>query len=113
MYVVLKALIIAILIVPVGTALAAELTPSEQAPAPPPLPEGDVPEAVPEVRIVRTPRGVISEYRHGGRLYMVRIEPRVGAPYYLIDSNGDGQLDSRRHAVDNIQPPQWVIFSWN
>lgn len=103
----------AMMIGPTGGLSAAELTEAEKAPAPPPLPEGDVPDAVPEVRIVRTPRGTVSEYRLGGKLYMVRVEPRIGKPYYLLDTDGDGRMDSRRAVTDNPTPPQWVLFSWN
>lgn len=36
---------------------------------------------------------VITEYRVGGSLRMVRIQPSRGPVYYLVDDNGDGTID--------------------
>ena len=66
----------------------------------------------PEVTIIETTRGTIQEYRAGGRLYMVKITPRRGRPYYLIDTDGDGFMDMRHHDPTDITIPQWRIFSW-
>ena len=67
----------------------------------------------PEVTIIRREKEVVEEYRINGNLYMVKITPVVGKPYYLIDSDGDGRLESRRTGIyDDGQVPQWVLFSW-
>ncbi len=79
-------------------------------PPPPPMQSGESIE--PEIRIVETERGVIHQYRLEGRVYMVKIIPAAGEPYYLIDTNGDGELDSQAGDIKNISVPQWVIFSW-
>ncbi|MCU0937282.1 MAG: DUF2782 domain-containing protein [Gammaproteobacteria bacterium] len=81
----------------------------------PPLPEqvqsGEPLE--PEVRIIRRDQEVIEEYRQGGRLYMVRVVPRGAPPYYLVDSDGDGRLDTRWvEAAPGVLIPSWVLFSW-
>lgn len=82
--------------------------------APPVLPPASLTgEAIePEITIIETEREIIQEYRIRGRLYMVRIDPLVGRPYYLIDSNGDGVLDVRDDRPWNMAVPQWLLFSW-
>ncbi len=87
----------------------------EATPEPPELPpqveSGEVLE--PEVTIIEDDRGTVKRYSVNGRVYMEEITPEVGPPYYLLDSDGDGEMDVRqrdnptRHAV-----PQWVLFSW-
>lgn len=81
---------------------------------PPTLPVDTVTgEAIePEVTIIETDKGTIYEYRAGGRMYMVKIVPTKGPPYYLLDTDGDGQLDAQRNDVGDISIPQWVLYSW-
>jgi hypothetical protein len=80
---------------------------------PPPLP-GAVPEDMePEVTIRRQGDGQIEEYRINGQLYMVKVVPAKGPPYYLMDTNGDGELESRRGELDpRLLVPNWAIFRW-
>jgi len=66
----------------------------------------------PEVTIIETDEEVIYEYRVKGRVYMVKIQPIVGPPYYLLDTNGDGTLDVQESHEPNIALPQWLLFSW-
>ena len=66
----------------------------------------------PEVTIIETSRGTIQEFRAGGRLYMVKITPKRGFPYYLVDTDGDGIMDMRHQDPTDISIPQWRIFSW-
>ncbi len=71
--------------------------------------------APPEEAIVIQPqsREMVEEYRINGRLFMIKIQPRKGPPYYLIDSDGDGVLDSRQDDLDpNMPVPSWVILRW-
>ena len=87
-----------------------------EAPMPPELPEpiesGDVIE--PEVTIVRTEKETIEEYRVNGHLYMVKITPAVGPAYYLIDRDGDGQMEGKMSDIYNTPyVPQWVLFTWD
>ena len=56
----------------------------------------------------------MEEYRINGRLYMVQVKPDVGPSYYLVDQDGDGQLESRMDDVYNATAvPNWIIFSWD
>ena len=87
----------------------------EDIPEPPVLPDPvESGEAIePEVTIIRKKDATIEEYRINGNLYMVKVTPVVGKPYYLVDRNGDGRMESRVNDIYNdIVVPQWVLFSW-
>ena len=79
---------------------------------PPAMPEqAGMPE--PEVVITPLEGERVKEYRINGMLYMIEINPAKGPPYYLLDSDGDGVLETRRHNVEtDVSVPRWVIFRW-
>lgn len=54
---------------------------------------------------------VIEEYRIAGQLTVVKITPRRGPTYYLVDSNGDGKLDSSK-GEGPISPVQYKLLEW-
>lgn len=87
----------------------------EAVPKPPPLPEpvqsGEVLE--PEITIIQKEEVTVEEYRINGILYMVKVTPSVGLPYYLIDQDGDGVMETQMDGIyaDPVVP-QWVLFSW-
>lgn len=56
----------------------------------------------------------IEEYRMNGRLYMVKVTPKGGIPFYYIDTDGDGQLelDESQRALEPVQPVYWKIKEW-
>lgn len=91
-------------------------TPSGLQPLPdvPPPPPGINLDAGPDVeeRIVIRPEGPAVEYRSGGKLYMVKITPKIGAPYYLVDQNGDGTFAKQDGPAPGIRPPQWIIHQF-
>jgi len=67
----------------------------------------------PKVTIHEDDRGVIEEYRLNGALYMIKITPEIGKPYFLVDADGDGELESRRNELDpDVMIPSWMIFRW-
>ncbi|MBI2800778.1 MAG: DUF2782 domain-containing protein [Gammaproteobacteria bacterium] len=84
----------------------------EAAPASPPSIE-DGQSLEPDVTIVQRKDATIEEYRMNGRLYMIKVVPIVGKPYYLMDRDGDGLMESKISDLykDPIVP-QWVILSW-
>jgi hypothetical protein len=69
-------------------------------------------ELQPEVTIVHRGKEIIEEYRVGGQLYMIKITPSNGVPYYLMDTDGDGSLETRRNDLENPSVVQWRIFTW-
>lgn len=66
----------------------------------------------PEVRIIRKKEAVIEEYRVNGRLRFVKITPSVGKPYYMVDTNGDGVLETREDDLANPPINQWILLEW-
>lgn len=72
----------------------------------------DQPEAEPQVTIVQKGADRVEEYRLNGQLYMVKITPKKGPPYYLIDVDGDGNLETRRNDLMPGSVPTWVLFRW-
>ena len=92
---------------------AAPQQPAGLQPLPPPPPlnaEESVEE--PQITITKNTEWSVEEYRVGGRLYMIKIIPQVGPPYYLLDDQGDGKF-SRRESLDSgVRPPRWVIHKF-
>ena len=92
----------------------AEETALEPLPDTAPPPTGiSTDELEPEVNIIKRDDAVVQEYRMNGQLYMVKVVPVRGLPYYLIDSDGDGSLDSRHRQMDpGLVVPRWMIYRW-
>ncbi len=111
----MRARMLALLCASLATPVLARAAPPQAVPIePPPIPapvqSGE--ELEPEVTIIETARGKVEEYRVAGRLYMVKVTPSVGPPYYFFDTNGDGQLDARSNDPRNLSINQWVLFRW-
>ena len=92
-----------------GTVIDVPPPPAMTAPAE--IDEDD--ELEPEVTIIQRRDATHEEYRLNGLLYMVKITPAIGLPYYYLDRDGDGLMETRMndHAWE-VKIPQWVIFSW-
>lgn len=126
---IVSALIVGSICVQLGVASAAPeglVEVPEAAPAPPaPIEDGtpiEEPQSIqndadqelePDVTIVQRKDATIEEYRLNGRLYMVKVMPVIGKPYYLMDQDGDGLMESKISDLYNDPVvPQWVILSW-
>jgi hypothetical protein len=74
---------------------------------PPPPPSLDEP-LEPQVTIIKRGEDKVEEYRMNGKLYMLKVTPPHGVPYYMVDNAGDGHF--MRHNLDSgIRVPMWVI----
>ena len=71
---------------------------------PPPLQDGESIE--PEITIIQ------EEYRANGQLYMIKITPDIGPSYYLMDTDGDGSLETTKHNLANPEVPNWILLEW-
>lgn len=102
-----------VLLMAVAAPLAAQQPPGlEPLPEPPPIPEGAAGDALePEVTILKRGEDTVEEFRIKGRLYMVKVTPPHGVPFYLVDQNGDGVL-LRQDVLPALSVPMWVIKSW-
>lgn len=65
----------------------------------------------PEVIIREEKNQTIEEYRINGQLYAIKVIPKKGKPYYLVDSDGNGELDLRQER-GKLVVPKWLLFSW-
>ena len=85
---------------------------TEDAPIPPKLPQEQI---EPTVTIREEEERLIEEYRMNGQVYMVKITPKGGIPYYYIDTDGDGrlELDMDKQALNPVQPVYWKIAEWD
>jgi hypothetical protein len=96
-----------------GAAFAADAPrPDLQPLPPPPAMDSSAQDAdlEPQVTITEKKDVVIEEFRVGGKLFKIKVTPKIGKPYYLIDERGDGHF-SRQDGPDasGLRPPQWVI----
>ena len=89
----------------------ATLQPIPEPPAPPPGYELD-PALEPQVTILKRGTDTVEEFRLGGKLYMIKVTPAHGKPYYMIDHKGDGTFVRQDNYDSGVRPPMWVIHSW-
>jgi len=66
-----------------------------------------------EVTITKSKDRVIETYKINGRIVQVKITPKNGYPYYLIDTDGDGTFDVRSSdAWKRTTVNTWKIYQW-
>jgi hypothetical protein len=87
------------------------LQPVPEPPPPPPGMELD-PALEPQVTILKRGIDTVEEYRIGGRLYMIKVIPPTGKPYFLIDQRGDGTFTRQESFDFGLRVPMWVIHSF-
>jgi uncharacterized protein DUF2782 len=100
---------------PVAAQAPAKPVALEPVPEPPPPPAGYEldPALEPQVTIIKRGTDTVEEFRLGGKLYMIKVTPAHGVPYYLIDREGDGKFTrDDTFTGNNIRPPMWVIFTF-
>ncbi len=103
-----------ILLFAVALPVFAEDTPKDLQPIPDPgpPPQAEDQSLEPQVTIIKRGTDTVEEYRINGKLYMMKVTPKSGIPYYLVDETGGGNLIRRDSLDTGIRPPMWVIHSW-
>lgn len=106
-----KLALLALLALPVLAAAqtAASAPAGTEVPPPPTVSSNQTAGPEPEVRIIQKGQDKIEEYRLNGKLYMVKVTPSIGIPYYLMDEDGSGnlrQIDPNRRIII----PRWVLI---
>jgi hypothetical protein len=102
-------------LLPLLLALSLQAEPAREDVPIPPKVQAEVPaeDEVPEVAIrVERNGDRVEEYRQNGVLYMVKVTPERGPPYYLMDTDGNGRLNPDM-GDPRIQPVHWVIYEWD
>ncbi len=87
----------------------AQLEPVPDIPPPPGMVD---PALEPQITIIQKGQDRIEEYRIKGQLYMIKVTPPHGRPYYLVDQRGDGQMRRYDDISPNFQVPMWVIHTF-
>ena len=94
-------------------AFAEKPAPANLEPLPPPPVFNAAPDAAPDdepqVTITKQAEQTIEEFRANGRLYMIKVTPKNGVPYYLVDDRGDGKFARQESLDSGVRPPRWVI----
>ena len=95
-----------------------DLLPLPELSEPPPLPP-DVeldpeldPELEPQITIIKRGEDTIEEHRINGELYMIKVIPRIGQPYYLVRNRVGGEFSHPGEAGIDISPPMWRILEF-
>ncbi len=101
-----------------GSAQQQDTTPGDAA-LPPPIPPLPVKvqdeQFIPTVRITTSEEDeVIEEYSSNGRVYMVKVTPAHGVPYFYMDLDGDGQLELQDpdNSFSPVKPVVWKVKEW-
>lgn len=76
-----------------------------------PLPDlGLDPSLEPEITIREGDDRTIEEYRVNGELYMIKVIPRIGKPYYLLNRRSAAGTPHRGDMESGVSVPMWEIY---
>ena len=98
----------------ISLAVAEENQP-DSVPEPPELPPQIVSGETmsPDITITRKKKDDVTEYSVNGSTYMVKISPANAPAYYMVDTDGDGSLETRKSDLEKgLNIPQWLLHSW-
>ena len=86
----------------------ANLQPLEEIP-PPIVSNDDNSSDEPQITIIKKKGETVEEYRINGQLYMLKVTPEHGVPYYMHkeDQNGGWLMDG---PTQPLSIPKWTIF---
>lgn len=81
----------------------------EEVPPPPKVQAGEALEEEPEVTIRKKGKETIEEYRMNGEVYMMKVTPDHGVPYYLYKED---QHSDWVNVGPNppVAVPKWILF---
>ena len=106
------ALLLCVLLMPYHVLAAgkpANAEPLEEVPPPPKIVDGEALEAEPQVTIRKKGKETVEEYSVNGQVYMMKVTPEHGVPYYLHKDDQEGGWVNTG-PVEPLSIPKWVIF---
>ncbi|MEQ1600897.1 MAG: DUF2782 domain-containing protein [Methylophilaceae bacterium] len=86
-----------------------KLEPLPEVPPPPNTLDGEV-SAEPQITIIKKGSDTIEEYRVNNELYMMKVTPFHGVPYYLLKEDQEGGWSRMEGPNPRISVPKWVLF---
>ena len=91
-----------------------DLQPLPDIPPPPKLSSTPTPDDPnePQVTIRQEGENKIEEFRSKGRVYAIRVTPKIGKPYMLIDPDGKGTMTRAEDIGGGMRAPQWTLFEF-
>jgi len=78
--------------------------------APPPPPGVTDANEEPEITITKKGENTVEEYRIHGELYMQKITPAHGVPYYLMKEDQEGGWSRSDGPNPPLVVPKWILF---
>lgn len=99
-------------------ALASEPPGLQPLPAPPPMPAASAagpgqptPAPAPSARPRKADE--VKHYRKRSEVYMLKVTPAHGVPYFLVDPAANGKSARTTGTTDaTLAVPSWVVRSW-
>lgn len=88
-----------------------KLEPLPEPPPPPPGYEPD-PDTEPQIVIRKEGENTVEEYSINGQVYMMKVTPPTGVPYYLSKDSIDGGWAPMDGPGEHYAVPQWVLFKF-
>lgn len=101
------AVMLILLSVLISLASADDKPPVNQATEKPPVSD-NADNFEPDITIIHKNDAIYEEHRMHGDLYMIKVTPKHGAPYYLVDRDGQGNFIRSEYDAQ-IAIPMWVI----
>ena len=92
-----------------SAATPADATPLEDVPPPPKVQDGQAVDEEPQITIRKKGKDTIEEYRINGELYMMKVTPEHGVPYYLHKEDSEGGWVNTGPNKP-LAVPKWIIF---
>ena len=84
-------------------------------PAPPKLSNTLTPDddEAPQITIRQEADSKVEEFRtKSGKVYAVRVTPKLGKPYMLVDPDGKGTMTNATEINGGVRAPQWTLFEF-
>ncbi|MGH8618781.1 MAG: DUF2782 domain-containing protein [Burkholderiales bacterium] len=66
----------------------------------------------PQVTIRQQGEDTVEEFRLNGQVYMIRVVPKNGPPFYLQAPPGGGAISRGVDTGPEVRPTMWNVFSW-
>ena len=91
------------------------LEPLPDLPPPPKLSNTPTPgdDEAPQITIRQEADSKVEEFRtKSGKVYAVRVTPKFGKPYVLVDPDGKGTMTNATEINGGVRAPQWTLFEF-